>query len=233
MLNHRRIGTKFDLFISTEQLGFENRLNSEKYKERYSNLGKEMPILYAETIDSSEYSARKLGVSPVYPSVVGFDPDLSGKPIGAYQTDIPESGIMIYFNPDITYLDKNESKLIAAHEAVHLNQKGKDFLSQLYVSIDGYDFPFGLAMLEGGAEYIVEEKHGRSSSVAYSHYKSLAKMFDKKLPLRHIYETAEHNPEKLISELTSTIRKNKSIQEELYKSAKIDSLLSLNEISKN
>lgn len=200
----------------------------------YSNWGKYMPELYDTTLDASRKAAARYGTKTRYPTHVAFEPRLSGTQIGAFQSDDPYQGIMVAYNPDITLSkDKQFPKLIAAHEGYHLSQPGKKNLSKIYADVNGYSFPLGLALLEGGVEHAVESDFGKAPSQAYRHYKDLAVAFDSKMPLKDIYNTAENDPRKLIDSLSTTLQSDKQLTQELYKAASVDRLLSLNNISRN
>lgn len=171
-----------------ESLGYPTALGYDM-----SSIGEYLPQLLERQYDITEKSAnRYFGRKPIYPTITGFNPNLPPQVKGVEMED-EYGNIIVAYNPNIVK-DKELMKTVPAHEGIHLNQRGKKELLSVFAiykdRFNEYIFPVGLALLEGGAELILE-KIGEQKTGSYKSLYEMAKEIDKIYPLRDLYDLAE------------------------------------------
>jgi uncharacterized membrane protein (DUF485 family) len=160
------------------------------------DIGRYLPELTSKQTSVAERAANYLGVKPVYPTLTGFDPGLLNTPVMGYEAEAAiESAIgpniVIAYNPAVVQ-DHKLMKKVAAHEGVHLAQRGKQELLKIYALTPFGCFNLGHALVDGGAELILE-KTGEERTGAYNQEYRFARYFnDNVMELSNAYKMAEH-----------------------------------------
>jgi hypothetical protein len=186
-----------------ESIGTDGTISTRGWPG-FREAGEYLPELIGKQADVTERSAREYFRSePVYPVITGFDPSLPDYVRGVEMED-DAGNVFIFYNPGI--VRDPDMRSVAAHEGIHPNQKGKGELQGIYAvfSHEGeeYAFPIGEALIEGGAEVILE-KIGESRTGTYQTYYEVAKEIEKIYPLRDIYELAENSGPQAVIDVLS------------------------------
>ncbi len=175
-----------------------------------TQLGRFLPGLMERQNETAARAAGYIGVSDSYPTDVRFDRNLTGTGIAGYQT-VDRYGITIGYNPEITDWPSHRRNSVADHEAVHVAQPGKENMLGIYINLDSGSgrmaFPLGRALVEGGAEYILEKIGRERASMAYEPFYRLARAVDRYVPLGDIYKAAEISPARACGMIERALQK--------------------------